>query len=83
MHLPDSALAHYATELLLDHGTEFLYNHSLRVFVYGVLNGERAKLRFDSEFLYVSAVSHDLDLTKHSCSQHKRFDQARVGLLRR
>jgi hypothetical protein len=74
VRLPDSALAHQATELLLDHGTEFLYNHSLRVFVYGVLNGERAKVSFDPELLYVSAVFHDLGLTKHYCSKHKRFE---------
>lgn len=31
--IPDSALATQATELLLEHGTEFIYNHSLRFFV--------------------------------------------------
>ncbi|RZL11537.1 MAG: HD domain-containing protein, partial [Hymenobacter sp.] len=74
VRLPDSTLAQQATELLLDHGTEFLYNHSLRVFVYGMLNGERAKVSFDQELLYVSAVFHDLGLTKHYCSKHKRFE---------
>jgi hypothetical protein len=74
VRIPDSALARQATELLREHGTEFLYNHSLRVFVYGALNGQRTHVPFDPELLYVSAVFHDLGLTPHYCSQHKRFE---------
>src|SRR3954471_3417133 len=72
--IPDSAIAKQATELLLDHGTEFIYNHSLRVFVFASLNGQNRKLQYDPELLYVSAVFHDLGLTPHYSSADKRFE---------
>ncbi|MBO9202184.1 MULTISPECIES: HD domain-containing protein [Niastella] len=72
--IPDSTIAKQATELLLEHGTEFIYNHSLRVFVFASLNGANRKLRYDPELLYVSAVFHDLGLTPHYSSADKRFE---------
>ena len=72
--IPDSAIAKQATELLLEYGTEFIYNHSLRVFVFSSLNGNNRKLKYDPELLYVSAVFHDLGLTPHYSSADKRFE---------
>ena len=72
--IPDSRIAKEATELLLEHGTEFIYNHSLRVFLFSSLNGKRRGLHFDPELLYVSAVFHDLGLTPHYSSPDKRFE---------
>lgn len=72
--IPDSAIAKQATGLLLEHGTEFIYNHSLRVFVFASLNGRNRKLPYDPELLYVSAVFHDLGLTPHYSSADKRFE---------
>ncbi len=72
--IPDSAIAKQATELLLEYGTEFIYNHSLRVFVFASLNGRNRKLQYDPELLYVSAVFHDLGLTPHYSSADKRFE---------
>lgn len=74
VRIPDSAIAKQATELLLEHGTAFLYNHSLRVFVFASLNGRRRQLAYDEELLYVSAVFHDLGLTPHYSSADKRFE---------
>lgn len=74
VRIPDSAIAKQATELLLEHGAEFLYNHSLRVFVFASLNGQRRQLAYDEELLYVSAVFHDLGLTPHYSSADKRFE---------
>src|ERR1700749_882614 len=71
--IPDSTIATQATELLLEHGTEFIYNHSLRVFLFSSLNGQRNQLPYDAELLYVSSVFHDLGLTKHYSSPDKRF----------
>ncbi len=31
--MPDSAIARQATDLLREHGSELLYNHSLRTFL--------------------------------------------------
>src|SRR6202047_4516230 len=72
--IPDSTIAQQATELLLEHGTEFIYNHSLRVFLFSSLNGERNKPSYDPELLYISAVFHDLGLTPHYSSPDLRFE---------
>ena len=45
IRIPDSKLANDATDLLLEHGTQFIYNHSLRVFLFASLNGNREKRR--------------------------------------
>lgn len=72
--IPDSKLATEATELLLEHGTGFIYNHSLRVFVFAALNGKRTDRNYDPELLYISAVFHDLGLTKRYSSPDLRFE---------
>src|ERR1700754_5111422 len=72
--IPDSKIAKEATELLLEHGTEFIYNHSLRVFIFSALNGNRRGLTYDPELLYVSSIFHDLGLTPHYSSPDKRFE---------
>lgn len=72
--IPDSTIALQATELLLEHGNEFLYNHSLRVFLFAAMNGKRLEAKYDIELLYVSAAFHDLGLTSHYSSPDKRFE---------
>lgn len=72
--IPDSTIATQAEELLLEHGTEFIYNHSLRVFLFSELNGHRRKLKYDSELLYVASIFHDLGLTPHYSSPDLRFE---------
>lgn len=72
--IPDSTIASQATDLLLTHGTEFIYNHSMRVFLFASLNGKRNNLAYDPELLYVSSVFHDLGLTKHYSSTDLRFE---------
>ena len=74
IHIHDSTLATRATELLLEHGTDFIYNHSLRVFLFASLNGKRVQLDYDPELLYISAIFHDLGLTRHYSSPDKRFE---------
>lgn len=72
--IPDSTLAQQATELLIEHGSDFLYNHSLRTFIFASLNGVDKNLTYDRELLYVCSVFHDLGLTKHYSSPDKRFE---------
>jgi len=72
--IPDSAIATQATELLQEHGTDFIYNHSLRVFLFASLNADRRAVAYDPELLYVSAVFHDLGLVPHYSSADKRFE---------
>lgn len=72
--VPDSAIAMQATELLLEHGTDFIYNHSLRVFLFASLNAKRGNIVYDPELLYISAVFHDLGLVPAYSSPDKRFE---------
>lgn len=72
--MPDSAIARQATDLLREHGSELLYNHSLRTFLFASLNGRQNSIRYDAELLYVSAAFHDLGLTPHYRSDDKRFE---------
>lgn len=72
--LPDSTIARQATALLIEHGTEFLYNHSIRAFLFAALNAQQKKIKHDPELLYVGSVFHDLGLTPHYRSPDKRFE---------
>lgn len=72
--IPDSNIAREATDLLLTHGTEFIYNHSLRVFLFSSLNAKRNQVAHDTELLYVASVFHDLGLVPHYSSPDLRFE---------
>ena len=63
IRIPDSKLANEVTQLVRDTEPELLYHHSRRVFLFGALAGERERLRFDPELLYVGAMFHDMGLT--------------------
>jgi hypothetical protein len=72
--IPDSKIAREATELLRQHATEMLFNHSVRVFVFGSIKGVRQNLKFDAELLYIAAVFHDLGLVDAYSTDTKRFE---------
>src|SRR5690349_3020749 len=72
--IPDSTIAKQATELLMQHGTELLFNHSLRAFLFASLHGKKNKIPHNAELLYISSVFHDLGLTAHYSSPDKRFE---------
>jgi hypothetical protein len=72
--IPDSKIAREAAELVRQHETEMLYNHSVRVFVFGAIKGVRQNLKFDSELLYVAALFHDMGLVKSYETETNRFE---------
>jgi hypothetical protein len=72
--IPDSALAKDATALVRDIEPDLLYHHSLRVFVFGSLQGERRRLAYDPELLYVGAMFHDVGLVEGHRSETDRFE---------
>jgi hypothetical protein len=72
--IPDSKLAREAAELVRQHETEMLYNHSVRVFVFGAMKGAREKLKFDPELLYLAALFHDLGLVEAYHTDTRRFE---------
>ena len=74
LDIPDSLLAKEATEILREHSTDLLFNHSIRVYLFAAEQGRQQKLRFDTELLYVAAAFHDLGLTKKFSSQNERFE---------
>ena len=72
--IPDSLLAKEATDILREHSTEVLINHSLRVYLFAAEQGRQQKLRFDPALLYVAAAFHDLGLIKKFSSATERFE---------
>jgi HD domain len=74
VRIPDSKLAREAADLVRSYEDEMLFNHSVRVYVFGALKGMRQMLKFDSELLYIAALFHDLGLVDHYHTQTKRFE---------
>jgi hypothetical protein len=72
--IPDSKIARDAAELVRQHQTEMLFNHSVRVYVFGAMKGMRQNLKFDSELLYVAALFHDMGLVDAYHTETKRFE---------
>jgi hypothetical protein len=72
--IPDSLLANEATDILREHSTELLLNHSLRVYLFAAEQGRQQRLHFDPELLYVAAAFHDLGLIKKFSSPNERFE---------
>jgi HD superfamily phosphodiesterase len=72
--VPDSRLARDATELIRSIEPDLLFNHSLRVYSFGALQGERRGLRYDPELLYIGAMFHDIGLVEGHRSAHDRFE---------
>jgi hypothetical protein len=72
--IPDSLLAKEATELLREHSTDLLFNHSIRVYLFAAEQGRQQKLRFDPELLYVAAAFHDFGLIRKFSSPDQRFE---------
>jgi hypothetical protein len=74
IRIPDSTLAREATDLVRDVESDLLYDHSVRVFLFGALDGKRRGLAYDAELLYVGAMFHDLGLVEGHRSAHDRFE---------
>jgi hypothetical protein len=72
--IPDSALARDTTAFVRDIESDLLYNHSLRVFAFGSLQGRRRGLDYDPELLYVGAMFHDVGLVEGHRSPNDRFE---------
>src|SRR5262249_46424585 len=72
--IPDSLLAKEATDILREHSTDLLFNHSIRVYLFAAEQGRQKSLRFDPELLYVAAAFHDLGLIKAFSSPDERFE---------
>jgi hypothetical protein len=74
IRVPDSKLAREATDLVREHGTPLLLAHSLRVYLFGEIQGRHRGWAIDHELFYVGAMFHDLGLTAKYRSPDHRFE---------
>jgi hypothetical protein len=72
--IPDSTVAREATDFVRDVSTQLLFDHSRRVFLWGALQAEKLRLRYDAELFYVGAMFHDIGLVEGHRSAHERFE---------
>ncbi|HWE13157.1 MAG TPA: HD domain-containing protein [Solirubrobacteraceae bacterium] len=74
VRIPDSELAKDTTAFVREIESDLLYHHSLRVFIFGSLQGQRRGLDYDAELLYVGAMFHDVGLVEGHRSATNRFE---------
>jgi hypothetical protein len=74
VRIPDSKLALEVTQLIRDTEGDLLFHHSVRVFCWGVLTGNRMGLKFDPELLYTASMFHDIGLTARYENSQLRFE---------
>src|SRR4051794_32968231 len=74
VRVPESQLAHDVTVFIRDTESEFLFQHSKRVYFWGVLAGKRRHLDFDPELFYTAAMFHDVGLTAGFRQSRFRFE---------
>jgi hypothetical protein len=73
VELPDSAMCTAVTEFVKLCSEPFLFHHVMRCFVLADLIGVHRDMSYDRELLYISAVMHDLGLTRKAPVQ-QRFE---------
>lgn len=74
VYIPDSQLVSDATTLVREASPRLLFDHSRRVFLFGMLQGQKKGLKPDPELLYVGAMFHDLGLTDRFRTKVQRFE---------
>jgi hypothetical protein len=74
VRIPDSKLACEVTQLIRDTESDLLFHHSIRVYFWGALTGNRMERTFDPELLYVAAMFHDIGLTARYENSQLRFE---------
>ena len=80
--IPDSPAALEATEYVRARLTPLLFDHSLRVFLFGSLHVRALALDADQELLYVAALFHDAGLLTPSSNTPQRFEVEGADLAR-
>ncbi|MGR4846084.1 HD domain-containing protein [Rhizobium sp. LARHSG275] len=74
LKIPDSKLALDVTEFIRDTESDLLFHHSLRVYFWGAMTGNRTGLTFDPELLYAASMFHDVGLTARYHESQLRFE---------
>jgi hypothetical protein len=74
VRIPESKLAREVTEFIRDTENDLLFKHSVRVYFWGALTGNRKGMSFDPELFYAASMFHDIGLTEHYGHSHMRFE---------
>ena len=74
VEIPDTPLARAITAHIRDVENDLLFNHSRRVFLFGVLQGRRRGLQPNPDLLYAGAMFHDIGLTERYRDSTLRFE---------
>src|SRR3954452_10233160 len=72
--IPDSPLAGEAAQFIRETESDFLFQHSTRVYFWGALAGKRKGQVFDQELFYTAAMFHDVGLTGGFRESQLRFE---------
>lgn len=72
--IPDSKLAREMTQFIRETESDLLFHHSVRVYCWGALTGNRTGLKFDPELLYAASMFHDIGLTARYENSQLRFE---------
>lgn len=74
IQIPDSKLAIQATELVDACSPEFLLNHSIRTYCFGVAIARHLQLKPDLELFYLASILHDLGLVHPHDKEEGSFE---------
>lgn len=74
IQIPNSETALEAAQRLRARADDQLFNHSLRAFFFGSLEGMRNGLTFDPEILFLASVFHDIGLCDPDLATTDRFE---------
>lgn len=74
VRIPDSKLAREVTQFIRDTESDLLFHHSVRVYFWGAMTGDRKRMIFDPELLYTACMFHDLGLTDQFGDSQLRFE---------
>jgi HD superfamily phosphodiesterase len=72
--VPDTQLARDAAQVVRAAEGELVYQHSMRVYYWALMAGQRKGLAVDPELLYVAALFHDYGLTPRYGESHLRYE---------
>jgi hypothetical protein len=67
-------MAQEATDLVRSTGSELMFHHASRAFLFGALTGQRENRPFDAELLYVGALFHNVGLSASYERSPYRFE---------
>lgn len=74
IRIPNSKIAREVTEFIRDTEGDLLFHHSVRVYFWGAMTGNRRSMTFDPELLYTAAMFHDIGLTTRYENSQLRFE---------